>query len=203
MTPDDPIEARSVDPLTPPDAVALTGRIGSLRGYLRGFAARKLNSTYSPSGEASDLAHETCVAAFRDQDQFRGTSDGELKAWLRTILNRSLLNLLRRDRTQKRDESGVVSLHQPGAEGVPIDVRADMITPSSVVSRNEQAELLNRALNRLTPYDRQIIVWRNHEDLPFEVIGKRLGGSPDMARKAWYRALERLRLEFDALSPAS
>jgi DNA-directed RNA polymerase specialized sigma24 family protein len=45
---------------------------------------------------------------------------------------------------------------------------------------------------------RQVIQWRNWENLSYATIGQRLRCSPDAARMVWARAIERLHQEMTA-----
>jgi RNA polymerase sigma-70 factor (ECF subfamily) len=53
---------------------------------------RRLRSKLDPS----DIVQETMLRAWKDLDQFRGTTDAEFSAWLRQILARELSDKFRR-----------------------------------------------------------------------------------------------------------
>jgi RNA polymerase sigma-70 factor (ECF subfamily) len=61
--------------------------------------------------------------------------------------------------------------------------------------REERATALTVALAQLPPHYRQVIVWRQVEDLSFEEMASRLGRSTDAVRKLWWRALQQLQDE--------
>ena len=52
-----------------------------------------------------------------------------------------------------------------------------------------------QALDRLPEHYRQILIWREWDELPFADIGQRLAKSVDAARMLWWRALERFNQE--------
>ena len=54
---------------------------------------------------------------------------------------------------------------------------------------------LTAALGRLPEHYRQVIVWRQMEDLSFEAMAGRLGRSEAAVRKLWWRALQSLQKE--------
>jgi RNA polymerase sigma-70 factor (ECF subfamily) len=62
----------------------------------------------------------------------------------------------------------------------------------------EEAALLQRALQRLPEDYQQVIRLRNWQLLPFDVIGQQLGRSAEAARKLWARAIEHLQREMEA-----
>jgi RNA polymerase sigma-70 factor (ECF subfamily) len=53
--------------------------------------------------DASDIVQQTMLDAFAKRDQFRGSTDGELLAWLRQILKNNLADALRDHGRDKRD----------------------------------------------------------------------------------------------------
>ena len=75
-------------------------------------------------------------------------------------------------------------------------------TPSAEAIRHEEAALVHRALALLAEKDRDILVWRNLENLSFEAIAERIEGNASQARKSWLRAVERLRVVLDSLPRA-
>jgi RNA polymerase sigma-70 factor (ECF subfamily) len=73
----------------------------------------------------------------------------------------------------------------------------NQLTPSGVVSQREQEDAVRQALDRLPEHYRQVIVWRQWENLEFTVIAQRLGRSVDATRMLWWRAVERLQQEMN------
>jgi RNA polymerase sigma-70 factor (ECF subfamily) len=59
----------------------------------------------------------------------------------------------------------------------------------------EQAQVLQRALERLPPDYRQVITLRYQEERSFEDIGRLMRRSPNAARLLWLRAIERVKQE--------
>lgn len=169
------------------------------RAYLLGIANRELESQLQAKAGASDLVQDAFLEAQRIFSRFQGGSADELLAWLRAILLNKVSDFTRQYRgTEMRQIDREVAL-DPGNADSAVNVlpAADTPTPSSVVARDEQAELLQRALTRLPENYRQILVWRQWEDLTFEEIARRLERTPEAARKLWLRALERLQEELE------
>jgi RNA polymerase sigma-70 factor (ECF subfamily) len=65
-------------------------------------------------------------------------------------------------------------------------------TPSQEAEARELAERISRAVAHLSDTDREILLLRHAEDLPFEEIGVLLTLAPAAARKRFGRALIRL-----------
>jgi RNA polymerase sigma-70 factor (ECF subfamily) len=65
-------------------------------------------------------------------------------------------------------------------------------SPSRHLQARELAERVSRAVGRLSDSDREVLLLRHAEDLPFEEIGCLLGIDSAAARKRFGRALIRL-----------
>jgi RNA polymerase sigma-70 factor (ECF subfamily) len=167
------------------------------RHYLLHIANAEVDSQLRPKAGDSDLVQETFLEAHRLFTRFQGTSSADLLGWLRAILKNKAATFSRRyqgtDKRQVGREVPLVALgEQPGQPAAP--------SPSSVVVRQEQADAVLRALERMPEQYRQVIVWRQWERLPFDEIARRLEKTVDAARMTWWRAIERLRLELETPS---
>lgn len=60
--------------------------------------------------DASDLVSSAIVAAYRRREQFRGTTDAEFHAWLRSIVERKYISRHRLQQTLKRGAGKTISL---------------------------------------------------------------------------------------------
>ena len=120
-------------------------------------------------------------------------------AWLRRLLRNNLANFARRYRdTGKRH----MSVEIPLDGGVPSSPPARTLiggdsTPSAHAMANEQAEAVEKALQRLPDDYRQVILLRYREELAFEEISRIMGRSANAVEKLWLRAIERLRQELE------
>src|SRR6516165_9868726 len=66
------------------------------RNYLHLLARAQIGRDLRSKVDPSDLVQETFLAAHRDFARFRGTTEGELVAWLRQILAARLADMVRR-----------------------------------------------------------------------------------------------------------
>jgi RNA polymerase sigma-70 factor (ECF subfamily) len=181
---------------------ALGQALNACRCYLLMIAGDKLGADLQAKGGASDLVQETFIEAQRDFTRFQGTSESELLAWLRQILLHRLANFRRRFRqTRKRGLGREVALEAGNSsEERGGGLADDKISPSGEAMAGEQAQALERALERLPPDYQRVITLRYREDRSFEEIGQLLQRSPEAARKLWWRAVERLQQELEAAS---
>src|SRR5581483_10881364 len=72
------------------------------RPYLLRIANQELDTDLQAKVAPSDLVQETCLEAQRDFRQFRGSSEQELRAWLRQVLLHNLCHLRQRFATERR-----------------------------------------------------------------------------------------------------
>ena len=69
---------------------------------------------------------------------------------------------------------------------------APLSSPSSLISRREQAVLLADALEKLPAHYREVFLMRNLEHIPFEQIAVRMGRSSGAVRMLWTRTIKKL-----------
>jgi RNA polymerase sigma-70 factor (ECF subfamily) len=195
-------------------AQARTGSVDSLgraleacRGYLLLIAQQELEPELQAKGGASDLVQETFLKAHRHFARFHGDTEAELLAWLRRLLLNNLIDFRRLYlQTAKRQAGKEISLQagsgQAGGSSCEggNQLAAPEPTPSGIAMEDEQALALRKAMDRLPEDYRQVLLWRQQDELTFEEIGRRLDRSADAVRKLWARAVARLQKEWD--SPA-
>ncbi|HZU36752.1 MAG TPA: sigma-70 family RNA polymerase sigma factor, partial [Gemmataceae bacterium] len=172
---------------------ALGRALDHCRAYLLLVANQDLPGDLRAKVGASDLVQQTFLEAQQDFAQFHGHSADELLAWLRQLLRNNLTNITRHYRdTDKRQVSREVSLTDTPAHDLLHALADDGASPSKNLQAREQDTAVRQAIERLPEPYRQVIEWRNYEELAFEEIGQRLERSAEAARKLWMRAIDQL-----------
>lgn len=170
---------------------ALGALLEGCRKYLLLLANRELDSDLRPRTAASDLVQDTFVEVQRGFQSFRGTSEEELFAWLKSILAYRLANNLRSHRfAAKRTVDREQSLEASPA--LAIDELRERSSPEELAAARDEERRLRAALDALADLDREIIVMRTWEQKSFVEIGRELGKSADASRRLWGRAVKRL-----------
>jgi RNA polymerase sigma-70 factor (ECF subfamily) len=169
------------------------------RGYLLMVAHQRLDPELQAKGGASDLVQQTFLAAELHFDQFRGTTEAELLGWLRQAL---LNNLAEFQRHYRQTAKARAALEVPlGGDTSSADSVGRLPdsgpSPSQEAMAREEADAVQRALERLPDEYRQVILLRHQEELPFEEIGRLMGRSANAAEKLWARAVRRMRQELE------
>lgn len=169
---------------------ALGRLIESVRTYLLLVANRALEPQLRQKVAASDIVQDVCMLASERFQSFRGSSEGELKVWLRQVLLNSIADSRRRFvQSQKRQASLEIPIDAD--IGVPVQ----QATPRTSMIAKEEAGLLTSAMRRL-PEDYQLVLrLRNWELLSFAAIAERMNRSDDATQKLWTRAVRALERE--------
>jgi RNA polymerase sigma-70 factor (ECF subfamily) len=178
-----------------------TAALGQLlelyRDYLMLLARLQISRRLQSKVDASDLVQETFLQAHEHFPGFRGTTEGELMAWLRQILATTLANLVRHYcGTQRRDvrlERDLAAELENSSRVLDRALVAKQSSPSERAARREQAVLLANALARLPAHYREVIVLRHLEGLKFAEVARWMGRTVDSVKKMWTPALAELR----------
>jgi len=163
------------------------------------YASVVVNLAYRMVGdrtEAEDLAQEAFIAAFKALPTFR--ADAKFSTWLYRIAANKCKDWLRAKR--------------PGHQEVEVDSVADeqMVearTPERLLSQQQVADRLDRAIQRLPPLYREAFVLKHVEGLSYEEMEELLGVSGDTLKMRVYKGrlqLSRELAEFnESRSPVS
>src|SRR5262245_53955983 len=172
------------------DPAALGRALEACRQYLLMVANSALADDLRAKGGASDLVQDAFLDAHDHIAAFQGTTAEELLAWLSEILRCHLANFQRDFRhTAKRQVSREVPLHIGNGAGSPAEPVAHDDSPSAVVTRQEDAALLEQAITQLTDDSRRVVLLRCREHRSFEEIAGLMHRSLDATRQLWKRAV--------------
>jgi RNA polymerase sigma-70 factor, ECF subfamily len=110
---DDPSSASFIGALRGRDPAALEHFAQRYRPWLALLAQLQANGRLQEKFDPSDLVQQTLLEACRDLPKFQGSTEAELRAWLRQILAHVLAHEIRRYQgAQQRDVDLEVSLDQ-------------------------------------------------------------------------------------------
>ncbi len=179
------------------DEEALGELLAAYRPYLIVLAQTQISRRLQGKADAADLVQETFLEAHRHFSGFRGQTDAEFSAWLRSILAGVIANHVRRYmRTKSRDArlERELTVELGGTSDVlERGIAANVNTPSQEVVRREDSLKLSRALDLLPPHYREVVLLRHIEGLPFAQVAEQMGRTVESVEKLWVRALARLR----------
>jgi RNA polymerase sigma-70 factor (ECF subfamily) len=156
----------------------------------------QLNPRLRVKEDLSDVVQTTLLQAHQDLDAFRGTTEGELRAWLKTILTHTLINLAKKYRAQKRDfriERSIDQQMQESAIRIVGELAADQTSPSEHVLRQERAEQLADAMSMLLEDEYTAVMLKHVHDWKVAEIAEHLGRTPEGIAGLLRRGLKKLR----------
>jgi RNA polymerase sigma-70 factor (ECF subfamily) len=164
------------------------------RDYLYMLARIALDARLRGQAESSDVVQQTLLRAHERIEQFRGTSEAELRAWLRAILARQMADLARRagqPHWAKR-QSLEAALDQSSAR-LASWLADEQQAPGEQVQGREDLFLLAEALARL-PEDQRTAVELHHlEGYSVAEVGRRMDRSAGSVAGLLHRGLSALR----------
>ena len=177
-------------------AASLPPDLERFRRYLKLMADLQLGPRLRAKEDASDIVQAALLEAHRDLATYRGKSDNELLAWIKTILTRNVLNLAKHYGAQKcdlrRERSLEEQLEQSSAR-LDQFLAGDLSTPSQHALRHERANQLADALAQLLDDERTAVVLKHFHDWTVAEIAKHLGRTGDAVAGLLRRGLKKLR----------
>ncbi len=164
------------------------------RQYLLLVANRELDLVLQAKIGPSDLVQDTLLEAQRDFGSFHGTTEADVRAWLRRILLNNVANVRERYRsTYKRDIGREVPLDRALERSGQAALVDHEPSPSGRALASERRATLERALAQLPENYREALRLRHQENHSFAEIGRHMSRSSEAARKLWSRAVDELR----------
>lgn len=153
--------------------------------------------------ESMDMVQDVLMCAFRDFEDFSYTSEGDLLRWLGKIAENRIRDNLDKLHADKRDIRKEIPLQDDASTSRDDHVRvfepARNTTPSVILSKKEELDKLEKAIDKLKPEYREVIVMAKIDGLSYKEIGSRLGKSADAAGHLLLRAMVSLTDTFWAI----
>ena len=144
----------------------LTGEDSAWESLLRGYTRKIYNLCYRFTGrveEAEDLTQEVFIKVFQTLKSY-DAAQGSFSTWLNRVARNHLVDHYRRTRKDRVTSSLEDEL--PAAEEKP----SPHMEPTGQVESRERREILQLALDKLSPDLREAVVLRDLHDLDYEEI---------------------------------
>ena len=156
------------------DADSIVGLIPRLRRYARALVGEK--------SAADDLVQDTLERAWAKLHLYRRGTD--LRAWMFTVMHNVYVNQLRAARPGVQLEDDMPELMRPARESEALELRD-----------------LDRAVRRLPPEQREVLLLVVLEDMSYEEAARTLGIPIGTVMSRLARAREKLRAMLSGLPP--
>ncbi|MHC4849097.1 MAG: RNA polymerase sigma factor [Planctomycetota bacterium] len=154
-----------------------------LRPRLVLWSASRMSPALRAKFEPEDVAQEILLAMHRSLDRFEGENERAFKAWLFTVAENRIRDLVDSANALKRQ--------------IPEPRTIVQTSPSMGAARNEMAQKLRAAILLLPDDYRRVIQLRRFEELDTEEVGARMDRTPNAVRILYFRAISALREEID------
>ena len=161
-----------------------------VKQYMRPAYYVALGYVGSPD-DALDLSQDAFVNAFRHIKRF--DSSRKFFPWFYSILKNLCMNHLTRVRRRKE-----TSIEEMAEEG-PVPIPVETVDPEQSVVRRDIEAKIGRALQRLRPKDREIIILQHFQDYSYQEIADLLGIPIGTVMSRLYGARRSLRHELEKL----
>lgn len=151
--------------------------------------------------ESMDLVQDALISTLRGLENFTYKNEGDFLRWVSKIAENRIRDNLDKLHADKRDIRKEIPLnnYRPATQDgfIGIGGPIDSTTPSVIISKREDLDKLEKAIDKLKPEYREVIVLTKMEGLSYEKVGDRLGKSPDAVRMLLSRAMVALTGAFE------
>jgi RNA polymerase sigma-70 factor (ECF subfamily) len=143
--------------------------------------------------ESMDIVQDTLINALHGLDGFTYKNEGDFVRWLTKIAENELRGNLRKLHADKRDIRKVVRFRYDrtttegryGGKPIPVDAT----TPSVIMSKKEDLDKLEKAIDHLKPDYKEVIVLAKIDGLSYKEIADKLGKNIDSVGHLLSRAM--------------
>jgi RNA polymerase sigma-70 factor (ECF subfamily) len=161
----------------------------SFRPYLRLLAAAQVPRHLHGRVDPSDVAQDTLAKAHQHINQYRGTSEAELLAWLRRILTNAVIDALRR----VSREPQLLHAVEQSSDHLEAALAANVCTPGAQAVRQEELERLAAALEQLPQDQRTAVQLQQIHEYSVAQIAAQMNRSKTAVGGLLKRGMRRLR----------
>jgi RNA polymerase sigma-70 factor, ECF subfamily len=174
------------------DRQSLDRLLARHRDGLRTFVQHHLDPQLQARVDPSDVVQDAQWEVSRRIDDFLKRRPMPFHVWVRKTAYQRLLNLQRDHRRDRRSVGRELPLPDRSGMMLALPFISRVPSPSQALVAREFAQRVVRAVGELSKTDREILLMRHAEDLPYEEIACLLEIEPAAARKRYGRALIRL-----------
>jgi RNA polymerase sigma-70 factor (ECF subfamily) len=171
---------------------ALDELLARHRGELRAFIELHMDRALRGRVDPSDVVQESLMIVTRRLPEFLAGRPVPFHLWARQFAYQRLKNTHRDNRAARRDVKREVAGPDRSSIALANSIVCPGPSPSDGASMRELTERATAAVETLPEADREILLLRLTESLPFDEIGVLLEIKPATARQRFGRALRRL-----------
>ena len=153
--------------------------------------------------ESMDLVQDAFISALRGLEDFTYANEGDFLRWMSRIAENRIRDNLEKLHADKRDIRKEIPLNnnrqaeQDSFVGVKGPV--DSTTPSVIMSRREDFNKLEKAMDKLKPEYKKVILLAKMEGMSHKEIAERLNKNSHSTRSLLARALTALSRAYEEI----
>jgi RNA polymerase sigma-70 factor (ECF subfamily) len=155
-----------------------------------------MNKKMRSKVESMDLVQEVLIKTLRGLREFTYENEGDFIRWLSKIAENAFydnVDKLYADKRNIRNEVGLDAFKSSTTgefKGIPGPI--ETTTPSAIMSKREDLARLEKAIDKLKPKYREVILLAKIEQLSYSQIGEKLGVSAAAVKMLVSRAIVEL-----------
>ena len=178
------------------DELALNHLCSVYAERVRWMVRFRMNKKLRSKVESMDLVQEVLIHALRGLRDFTYENEGDFVRWLSKIAENEFYDNLDKFYTGKRNIRNEVRFDEYRSTtagrftGTPGPI--DATTPSTIMSKREDFAKLEKAIDKLKPKYREVILLAKIEQLSYSQIGEKLGKSAGAVKMLVSRAIVEL-----------
>jgi len=169
---------------------ALSRIVKEFREELLKVADREIGTQLQAKFDAADVVQTSLVDAMNSIEQFKGSSQQEMRSWLTKIVLNNL-----QDEARRYTKTHARAVDRENTSSTILEVLRDDLsdTPSALLSTQEQELRLKLMIKKLPQQQQVVLAYRHLHELSYPQIAERLDIEEATARKIWSRATIQLR----------
>ena len=181
------------------EAAACEELFSRYRARLKRMIHLRMSRRLQGRVDDSDVLQEAFVDVSRRLAEYASDPKLPFFLWLRHLTGLKLVEIHRKHLgAQLRDADREVTLHRGGlpeadSASLAAQLLGTVTSPSQAVIKAETRLLVQEALNRMDPIDREVLALKHFEQLSTSEIAQVLGLSKAGAGSRYLRAIKRLR----------
>lgn len=182
------------------DAAALNKLCDVYGERIRRIIRLRMGNQLRSKLESMDLVQDVFISALRSLESFTYQNEGDFLRWISKIAENRLRDNIDIFHANKRDIRKEFPLTNNSSDSqdnlTGISEPADNTTPSLIISKKENLNKLEKAMENLKPEYREVITLTKIDGLTYTEAAKQLGKGPDAVRMLLSRAMAALSQSF-------